>query len=330
METDKKTINEILPSTDYNLIPAEKDQQAEDIANALDLDETNMEFSIPTTKYTEALRKLVFPTKLLNGVQEKLVELKDRYEKRGKEYTESKEYQNLKKKSKVTKKISIKPRRSYTNNELVLRSKSIRFWVNNDKAIILMACTGHILDINFVKDQESYPFDYEKFKEIFTHNPFTESTENIDEDEDSILDNEDEEESDEDDDSDEEEEDDDSEENEDDDSDLDDEDINFFSGRNIGLKFSTELKLPATQHKGRKKKNADDDALVNRYLRFQLIKFFVKDHKEKIEWLICATDYDREGQLIFGSLMKYFGVDLSDRFRMKFSSLEDSVLKDAY
>ncbi len=333
--TEKRPIGEILPSDDYDLILAEKDQQAEDIAQALELTETSMEFTVPTTKYTDAVKKLTTPTKRLNGVRTKIAELQKRYEDRGKDISESKEFQKLKaKETEYIDKLNT-VQDIVQKNEVGLKTKSIRYWVNHEKDIILMACTGHILDIEFTKNQTPYPLDYEGFKNLFIHNPFTE-TDTDNEDTDLDIDSE---ESESDDDTEDDPEDgEDKEESESDsnseydDSDLtEDDEMNFFSGRDCGLKFDTQLKLPSTQKKGRKKKDAgDDDGLINRYLRFQLIKFFVKDHKEKIGRLICATDYDREGQLIFGSVMTYFGIDLEDCHRMKFSTLEEDVLRDAY
>lgn len=65
-----------------------------------------------------------------------------------------------------------------------------------------------------------------------------------------------------------------------------------------------------------------------KYARFTLIEQIINEYD--IEKIIVATDYDREGQSIAGSIFEYLNVDFTKLTRMKFSTLEPDVLRDAY
>lgn len=85
------------------------------------------------------------------------------------------------------------------------------------------------------------------------------------------------------------------------------------------ISFDTYLKEPRSyESKG---------SIPTNYIRISLIEEYLFGDVDKI---ICATDFDREGQSIFGSIMDYEGIDPSICWRMKFSTLEANVLLNAY
>lgn len=99
------------------------------------------------------------------------------------------------------------------------------------------------------------------------------------------------------------------------------------AGHIIGIKFSTssdEIRFD-TEWNPPSPTNASESF---KWEKFHVIKYFIESGE--FDQYICATDYDREGQSIFFSLMEYFGVSPDKCARMKFSTLEPAVLKDAF
>ncbi len=84
------------------------------------------------------------------------------------------------------------------------------------------------------------------------------------------------------------------------------------------LNFDTELKPPSPTNPNE----------MIAFARLQLITKYL--NSDKVARIICATDYDREGESIFGTIMEYNGINLNNCLRMKFSTLEADVLRDAY
>jgi len=98
-------------------------------------------------------------------------------------------------------------------------------------------------------------------------------------------------------------------------------DIKFkTNGSSSDLNFKTELKPPSPT-------SSSNDEQEN-YARLELIGEYLK--KDNLGRIINACDYDREGESIFGTIMEYYIVNLNTCLRMKFSTLEYAVLKQAY
>jgi len=114
----------------------------------------------------------------------------------------------------------------------------------------------------------------------------------------------------------------DSNEEEDEDEEEDDDDdagsSEFESDEDVDLNFEIEYKAPSPQN---------DDSQP-KWLKMKLIEYML--HNLDIKRIYCATDYDREGQSIFGTLMEFFKVDFNQCVRMKFSTLEEEVLQQAF
>ena len=91
-----------------------------------------------------------------------------------------------------------------------------------------------------------------------------------------------------------------------------------FKNRDNELNFETELKLPSSTNPNENKK----------WIKIKLIEKYIKT--PNLSRIICATDYDREGESIFGTIMEYFQIDLTKCLRMKFSTLEPDILREAY
>lgn len=91
-----------------------------------------------------------------------------------------------------------------------------------------------------------------------------------------------------------------------------------LKNRNNDLNFETELKLPSPTNPNE----------VKKWVKIKLIEKYIES--PNLSRIICATDYDREGESIFGTIMEYFQIDLTKCFRMKFSTLEPDILREAY
>lgn len=91
-----------------------------------------------------------------------------------------------------------------------------------------------------------------------------------------------------------------------------------LKNRSGDLNFNTKLKPPSPTNPNE----------MIAFARLQLIGKYL--HSDKVDRIICATDYDREGESIFGTIMEYNGIDLNNCLRMKFSTLEADILRNAY
>ena len=250
----------------YDLIICEKDQQAENISNALGLDEDTFGIQVPSKEYSKLEKSLNNPKKQLKETKKKIAEVEKEYRDKGKEDTlpTLKKYTSLKEKEvKYTQKIR-EITSDMTNYANGMETKQMRFWKGtyDETDLVLVSCTGHLLGIKLTTKDEDMHTD---------------------------------------------------EDSDDDDSDDDDGDEN-------GLNFYTKIK-PPSPHK---------EAEISRWLKLKLIEHFVVDDFDNNERIICATDFDREGQVIFGLIMEYYNIDLNSCLRMKFHTLEEDAIREAY
>jgi DNA topoisomerase-3 len=266
-----------------NLLIAEKDQQAENIADALGLTETSTEILVPSKEYEQLQKKIITPKRLLAKIHQEITAMEADYRGKGKfeELKAVKKYGTLKAKfEKYTEKVNEFQAKidSFANGK---KPVPMRYWEGdyNGDEIILVSATGHLLGIALSSKSDDM-------------NAEEEEDEGEDTSEDTESDEEDQE----------------GDENED--------------SNGSELNFYTKIKAPSPFK----------EAELNRWLKLQLIEFFVKDMAD-IAKIICATDFDREGQVIFGLLMEYFNIDLTNSTlirRMKFSTLEEDVIQEAY
>jgi DNA topoisomerase III len=94
-------------------------------------------------------------------------------------------------------------------------------------------------------------------------------------------------------------------------------DLKLKKNNNHYLSFQTELNPPSPTGRD-----------VKKWIQLTLIEKYLE--RKRVSRLICATDYDREGEAIFGTIMDFYGMDLNKCYRMKFSTLEIDVLKRSY